>query len=92
LPLTERVNFKTRLQKENRLQIPRVIRHRFKIEPDQTLKVYVNVPTVWNSCYEFLSRMNKSGRVVVPKPVIVLIKNRGVKLEGEIISVGLEPV
>jgi hypothetical protein len=35
LPLTERVEFKAVLQKGNRVQIPKLVRWRFKLETDQ---------------------------------------------------------
>jgi len=41
LPLTEAVEFKTILQKGNRVQLPRLIRWKFKLETDQILKVIV---------------------------------------------------
>ena len=40
-PLTEAVEFKTVLQKGNRVQPPKLIRWKFKLETDQILKVTV---------------------------------------------------
>ena len=47
LPLTERVSFQAMLQRGNRLQVPRVVRWRFKLESDQVLKATVSCPDAW---------------------------------------------
>ena len=39
MPLTELVNFKTRLQRGNRIQLPKLVRWKYKLEQDQVLKV-----------------------------------------------------
>ena len=42
MPLTEKINFKTKLQKGNRIQVPQLIRWEFKAETNQLLNVGVN--------------------------------------------------
>jgi hypothetical protein len=43
VPLTEAVSFKVRLQRGNRVQVPRPIRWRFKLETSQVLRVNVTL-------------------------------------------------
>jgi hypothetical protein len=49
MPLTEKITFKTTLQKGNRIQVPKLIRWQFKLEPTQTLKVGVIAQNTWTS-------------------------------------------
>ncbi len=41
MPLTERVEFKAILQRGNRIQTPRMIRWKFKLDSNQALKITV---------------------------------------------------
>jgi bifunctional DNA-binding transcriptional regulator/antitoxin component of YhaV-PrlF toxin-antitoxin module len=41
MPLNEHATFKTRLQRHNRITVPKLLRWRYKIEPTQLLKVTV---------------------------------------------------
>jgi len=91
MPLTERVNFKTKLQRGNRVQIPKLVRWRFKLETDQILKVTASVFGVWGAPQSFLARMGKDGRVVIPKLTLTLLKADEPNLEGYVIEVTLEP-
>jgi hypothetical protein len=47
LPVPEKVSFKTPFQQGNRVQIPKFVRWRFKMETDQILKVTVSAHNVW---------------------------------------------
>ena len=92
LPLTEKVEFKTRLQRGNRVQIPKLVRWRYKLESNQILRVTVNLYAVWTfSRQSFLARMGGDGRVVVPKLTLAMLKPDVPSLEGYIIDVILEP-
>jgi bifunctional DNA-binding transcriptional regulator/antitoxin component of YhaV-PrlF toxin-antitoxin module len=66
MSLTQKVNFKTPLQRGNRVQVPKLVRWRFKLETDQILKVTVSVFGVWGISQSYLSRMGKDGRIVIP--------------------------
>ena len=48
VPLTQKVSFKTMLQKGNRVQVPRVVRWQFKMDTEQILKVTVNALNVFS--------------------------------------------
>jgi bifunctional DNA-binding transcriptional regulator/antitoxin component of YhaV-PrlF toxin-antitoxin module len=91
LPLTEKVKFKTRIQKGGRLQINKHVRWRFKLESNQQLAVWINVPSIWGATDTFLCRMTKDGRIVIPKLIMACLKKDKPNLEGYIVDVTLEP-
>ena len=62
MPLTERVDFKAVLQKGNRVQVPKLLRWRFKLEASQALKATVTAANVFSGWETFYGRMDKSGR------------------------------
>jgi hypothetical protein len=53
VPLTERVSFKAVLQKGNRVQVPKLVRWRFKLETSQVLKATVTAAYVFGDCETF---------------------------------------
>ena len=65
MPLTERVDFKTRLQRGNRVQLPKVVRWRYKLESDQVLKVTMSIAGAWSGYETFYGKMDKSGHLTV---------------------------
>jgi hypothetical protein len=91
VPLTEKVNFKTKLQWGNRIQVPKLVRWRFKLEGDQILKVTVSVIGVLDLPESFLARMGIDGRIVVPKLILGLFKHGKLTLAGYVFDVTLEP-
>jgi hypothetical protein len=46
MPLTQKISFKTVLQKGNRDQVPKLVRWQFKLDTEQALKVTVNAANV----------------------------------------------
>ena len=91
MPLTERVDFRTRLQRGNRLQVSKYVRWRYKLEPDQYLKATVSVLGVWSCSETFLTRITNDGRIVIPKLHMDLLEQRKLDLAGYVIDVTLEP-
>jgi len=94
VPLTEFVRFKVVLQRGNRFQLPRVIRWRFRLECDQVFKVTLMVVDGFGVLERFYARMDKSGRVTVPKLTRMLLQSRvcrGRELAGMVVEVRLEP-
>ena len=91
LPLTETVSFQAMLQRGNRLQIPRVVRWRFKLESDQVLKVTVQCRGAWPIGEHFYATMSKDGRIVVPKLILSVVAHFKPSLEGYTFQVILEP-
>ena len=95
MPLTERVDFKTRLQRGNRVQLPKLVRWRYKLESDQVLKVTVSVVGAWGGFETFYARMDKSGRLTIPRLTLQLLRARmhgDPSLTGAVMEVRLEPV
>ena len=91
LPLTQSVTFKTMLQKQNRLQVPLLVRWKYRLESSEVLRVTVKIVGVWGNEESFLARMLKDGRIVVPKLMLALLKGDESSVEGEVMEVTLEP-
>ncbi len=89
--LTEKVSFTAMLQRGNRLQVPRVVRWRFKLESDQVVKVVVSCPGAAPMGEHFYATMSKDGRIVVPKLVLSVLGQFKPNLEGYPFQVTLEP-
>ena len=73
MPLTETVTFTTSLQKGNRIQLPRLVRWEYKLEPNQVLKVTVSPTFSW-APEIFLAKMTRDGRLTIPKLAIQAFK------------------
>jgi len=91
LPLTQSVTFKTMLQKQNRLQVPKLVRWKYRLESSEVLRVTVNIVGVQGDEERFLARMLKDGRIVVPKLTLALLKGDESSVEGQVMEVTLEP-
>jgi len=92
MPLTQKVTFKTLLQKGNRLQVPKLIRWQFKMETSQTLKVGVSCLGFWRPVQFFYAKMGKDGRIYIPELVLALFQDeKKQSLAGSVFDVTLEP-
>jgi hypothetical protein len=91
VPLTQKVSFKTMLQKGNRVQVPRVVRWQFKMDTEQVLKVNVIAVNLWSGWQIFYAKMGKDGRITIPKLQRELLKGREQDLAGYVMDVTLEP-
>jgi bifunctional DNA-binding transcriptional regulator/antitoxin component of YhaV-PrlF toxin-antitoxin module len=96
MPARKRVNFnfKTVLQKGNRIQVPKLIREQLKMETFQALKVTVTVSGFFGRYEQFYAKMNRDGRITIPKLTLALMrdeKDERPKLAGSVIEVQLEP-
>jgi len=91
MPLTQKVSFKTMLQKGNRVQVPKLIRWQFKMDSAQVLKVSVTAVNVYTGWQIFYAKMGKDGRITVPKLQRELLKGREKSLIGYVMEVMLEP-
>lgn len=93
MPLTE-ASFKTRLQGSDRVQVPKSVCLRFKLESSQVLRVVVH-PVNLHSGYEgFYGRIDKSGRITVPKLTLKLLEEEiadNQDLTGTIMEITIEP-
>jgi hypothetical protein len=94
VPLRERVDFKTRLQRGNRVQLPKLVRWRYKLESDQVLKVTVSVVGAWGGYETFYGKMDKSGRLTIPRLTLQLLQARmhgEPSLAGAVMELRLAP-
>ena len=73
------------------MQVPRVVRWRFKLERDQVLKVTVSCREAWPMGEHFFATMSKDGRIVVPKLILTILGRYTPNLEGYAFQVILEP-
>ena len=93
MPLTEPVTFKTKLQRHNRIVVPRIVRWRYKMESGELLKV--NLAPYGSESYieeVFLAKMARDGRLTVPKLTMEVLKQREEKnLAGCILEVTISP-
>jgi hypothetical protein len=94
MPLTWKVSFKTVLQKGNRVQLPKLVRWKYKLEPDQVLKVTVTAATIFCGYETYYARMDKSGRITITELMLKLLQGRTREkqsLTGAVMEVCLEP-
>jgi hypothetical protein len=94
VPLTEPVDFKTRLQMGNRFQLPKLVRWRYKLECDQVLRVKVSVVGSFGGWESFYARMDKSGRIAIPaltRKLLDSTKRDEQSLVGSVLEIRLEP-
>ena len=92
MPLTKQVSFKAALQRGNRIQVPKLIRWQFKLEPQQVLKVTVDLEELGYGTEEFYAKMGGDGRIAVPKLMLKLLQGEDEEsLVGSVFEVKLEP-
>ena len=92
MPLNQSVTFKTMLQKQNRLQVPKLVRLKYKLESSEILKVTVSTKIEFNLVREsFFTKMYESGRIRIPNLTLALLKRQKPNLYGYTVEVTLEP-
>jgi hypothetical protein len=93
LVLTGHVEFKAVLQRGIRIQVPRLIRWSYKMEPSQVLKVSVRFEESWRSEQKFFVQMSKDGRMYIPKVALGLLKAafEGESIVGAVVVVQMRP-
>ena len=89
--MSESVTFKAVLQSGGKVQVPRLVRWQYKMEPDQVLTVIVS-GTEFLSSESFVGRMRRDGRLTIPKLILkVLSGEKEGNLEGCVLEITLEP-
>jgi hypothetical protein len=88
LPQTERIEFKTTLQKGNRIQIPKLIQTKF--QPNQPINVTIHLYNSSGTWQKFYAKTDKQGRIFIPKLTINLL-SKGQDLTGHIFEITLTP-
>ena len=83
--------FKGVLQRGNKVQVPRLLRWQYRMEPDQVLRVEVRSEEFFGN-ESFLGRMRKDGRLTIPRLTLKLLRgDEEGNLQGHILEVTLEP-
>ncbi len=80
------------LQRGNRVQVPKLIRWQFKLEPDQILKVGVSASSLIAIQERFYATMTKNGRILIPNLTLALLSNQEIDLIHHVLQVTLEPL
>lgn len=91
MPLNKRVSFEAQIQKRNMVQVPKIIRWQFKMEPQQVLNVGINLPEEGSGTHYFFAKMRKDGRIVIPKLTMTILQRRMDDLLGRVFVLTLEP-
>ena len=87
MPLTQKVSFKTVLQKGNRVQVPKLVRWQFKMDTEQVLKVTVDAVNLWSGVETFYAKIGKDGRITLPKLQRELLRGRKQNLTDYVMEV-----
>jgi hypothetical protein len=74
------------------VQIPNVIRWEFKLDPSQVLKVGFSIPTNFKGWQSFYAKMEKAGRISIPKEILSQWQDERANLPGCTVDVTLEPI
>ena len=94
MPLKNFENFKTKLQRNNRLVVPKLLRWKYKIGAGELFRVSlkpVDAP-VFGVKEEFFAKMSVDGRLTVPKLNIQALESaEKVSLVGRAFEVTLYP-
>ncbi len=91
MPLTEKVTFTVNLQSKNTVQIPKLVRWRFKMESDQALKAGINFLGLHKGWQFFYAKMRKDGRITVSKLILSLFQDEKTSLAGCPLEATIEP-
>ena len=79
------------MRKQNRLQVPKLVREQYKLESSEVLKVTVTIAGTLGIRESFLARMQKHGQIQIPDLTMALLKRDKPSLEGLIMEITLEP-
>jgi bifunctional DNA-binding transcriptional regulator/antitoxin component of YhaV-PrlF toxin-antitoxin module len=91
LRAVEEVSFKTRLEGGGRVQVPKSVRAGFKLESSQLLRVVVHPVNLHLGYEDFYGRIDKSGRITVPKLTLKMLEEENQSLTGAVMEVTIEP-
>jgi len=88
LPLDRSLSFKAVVQEGDRLQVPRLIRWQFSLEPTQVLEIRIrSAERIGASAETYYAKVRGDGRLGIPKLVMKLCEIRA----GDIVEVTLSP-
>jgi len=88
VPLNRSVSFKSAVQEGNRVQVPRLIRSQFRLEPTQVLEVRIcAAERIGVNVETYYAKVREDGRLGIPKLVMKLCEIKA----GDIVEVTLSP-
>ena len=103
--LEKPVEFKARIQKGNRIQVPVKVRWAHKLEPEEPWQVEIDVKyprmelymggerrTTYPQKEKFYATMSKNGRITIPQRIVREFPQQGKDLPGSSVEVTLHPV
>ena len=88
MPLDQIVRFKNPIEKCGKVQVPKIIRWQFKMEPDQILKVGIYGRGGQESYY---AKMGKDGRIYIPKTILFCAFGKVDNLTGTLVEIAIQP-
>lgn len=91
MPLTEKITFKAILQRGNRIQIPKLIRWQYKLEPTQILKVQVTTKQMILITEQFYAKMTQDGRILIPQLILAIITPKDHNLTYHVLQITIQP-
>jgi hypothetical protein len=91
MPLAEKVVFTTTLECLGKVQVPKVVRWRFKMENNQALKIGINFLELHKGWQFFYAKMRKDGRISIPKLALSFFEDEKTSLAGNSLEVMIEP-
>ena len=91
MPLTRKVTFQGVLEKNNNIQVPKMIRWQFKIGHEQVLKVGINALDLGRGWQFYYAKMMKDGRIHIPRLPLLVLQGEKPSLAGYLIEITLEP-
>jgi len=94
MPLKNFETFKTKLQRNNRLVVPKLLRWKYKIDAGELFRVSLKPvdAKVYGEKEEFFAKMSVDGRLTVPKINIQALESaEKVSLVGRAFEVTLYP-
>ena len=71
------------------MQVPKIIRLQFKLEPNQVLRVEIG--GLGGRSIIFYAGMGKDGRIFIPKAVLFAAHGKEENLAGQLVDISLEP-
>ena len=89
MPLTGNVTFKRPLEGCNKVQVPKIIRWQFKLEPNQVL--HVGICGLGRGWEYFYAKMGKDGRIFIPKATLFASSGKSENLTGYLLEISLSP-
>jgi hypothetical protein len=86
MPLTKKVTFQSTIQKNNKIQTPKLIRWQFKLEPDQVLRIGINAVDSGRGWQFFYAKMMKDGRIRIPRLTLLILQGQKPSLTGYLLD------